>query len=75
MPESLFHDLAQRANATSQSQSDIIRTALEAYLHGDSQTTISAAASCTERAGCWTAMMQGAADLSTNPSHLEGFGE
>ena len=33
LPDPLFHDLAQRAKASASSQSEIIRSALAAYLH------------------------------------------
>ena len=72
LPDPLFHDLAQRAKTSASSQSEIIRTALSAYLQSD---TLPSSASCADRAQRWTGMMQGPADLSTNPKHLDGFGE
>ena len=72
LPDPLFHDLAQRAKTSAASQSDIIRTALAAYLQGDVKAPL---ASCADRAQRWTGIMQGPADLSTNPKHLDGFGE
>ena len=72
LPDPLFHDLAQRAKTSASSQSEIIRVALAAYLHSDARAP---AASCAERASRWTGMVQGPADLSTNPDHLRGFGE
>ena len=72
LPEPLFHDLAQRAKTSASSQSEIIRSALAAYLQRDAQPST---ASCADRAQRWTGIMQGPADLSTNPKHLDGFGE
>lgn len=72
LPDPLFHDLVQRATASASSQSEIIRSALTAYLQRDAQPTT---ASCADRAQRWTGMMKGPADLSTNPKHLAGFGE
>ena len=72
LPDPLFHDLAQRAKTSASSQSEIIRSALAAYLHSNAQPTT---ASCADRAQRWTGMMQGPTDLSTNPKHLDGFGE
>jgi Ribbon-helix-helix protein, copG family len=72
LPAPLFHDLAQRAKDSSSTQSEIIRSALAAYLHSDAQPST---ASCADRASRWIGMMQGPADLSTNAKHLEGFGE
>ena len=76
LPEPLFHDLAQRAKTSAATQSDIIRTALAAYLQRDAGGGAQgAAASCADRAQRWTGIMQGPADLSTHPKHLERFGE
>ena len=72
LPDPLFHDLAQRAKTSAASQSDIVRTALAAYLNSDAKAS---SASCADRAQRWTGIMQGPADLSTNPKHLDGFGE
>ena len=72
LPEPLFHDLAQRAKSSASSQSEVIRSALAAYLKSDGQA---ATASCAERAGRWVGMAQGPADLSTNAEHMQGFGK
>jgi predicted transcriptional regulator len=72
LPEPLFYDLAQRAKTSASSQSEIIRSALAAYLKRDAQPST---ASCADRAQRWIGIMQGPADLSTNPKHLKGFGE
>ena len=72
LPEPLFQDLAQRAKTSASSQSEIIRTALTAYLQRDAQLP---SASCADHAQRWTGIMQGPADLSTHPRHLDGFGE
>lgn len=72
LPDPLFHDLAQAALERASSQSEIIRTALTAYLRQDASPS---ASSCLDRASRWAGMMQGPADLSANPEHLRGFGE
>ena len=72
LPDPLFHDLAERARSGAISQSDIVRSALVAYLHGDPQSTT---ASCAQRASRWIGIMDGPEDLSTNPEHLIGFGQ
>lgn len=72
LPDPLFHDLAQAALSSASSQSEIIRTALTAYLKNGSAPI---AASCYERASRWAGMMDGPADLSTNPEYLRGLGE
>ena len=72
LPDPLFHDLAQRAKTSASSQSDIVRTALEAYLMSDLKAST---ASCCERASRWIGLVDGAEDLATNPDHLRGFGQ
>ena len=49
-----------------------MRSALTAYLKQDAKPST---ASCLDRASRWVGIMQGPADLSTNPDHLRGFGE
>lgn len=72
LPDPLFHDLAQRAKARAQSQSDIVRAALTAYLQADA---LQSRASCAERASRWIGTVDGPPDLATNPDHLQGFGQ
>ncbi len=72
LPDPLFHDLAQRAKTSASSQSEIIRSALTAYLQSDAQPST---ASCADRAKRWTGIIQGPVDLSSNRAHLDGFGE
>lgn len=72
LPDPLFHDLIQRAKSSASSQSDVIRSALAAYLKGDSQAQ---AASCADRASRWIGLGQGPSDLATNPEHMKGFGQ
>lgn len=72
IPDPMFHDLAELAKASASSQSEIIRSALAAYLQRDAQP---ATASCADRAQRWTGLMQGPKDLSTDPKHLDGFGQ
>jgi predicted transcriptional regulator len=72
LPDPLFHDLALRAKNSASSQSEIIRAALAAYLQREGATS---SASCADRARRWTGMLDGPADLSTNPAHLRDFGK
>ena len=72
LPDPLFHDLAQRAKSSASTQSEVIRTALAAYLRNDPQAST---ASSAERGSRWVGMDQGPEDLSTNPDHLRGFGQ
>ena len=72
LPEPLFHDLASRAKASATSQSDIIRSALTAYLRADAPAPT---ASCAQRASRWIGIVEGPEDLASNPEHLNGFGK
>jgi len=72
LPDPLFHDLVQRAQSSAASQSEIIRSALTAYLHSDHQAS---STTCAERATRWIGIAQGPEDLATNPEHLRGFGQ
>jgi Arc/MetJ-type ribon-helix-helix transcriptional regulator len=72
LPDPLFHDLAQSAKANSSTQSEIIRTALTAYLRSETQPST---ASCADRASRWIGLIEGPEDLSTNTKYLKGFGE
>lgn len=72
LPEPLFQDLVSRARRSATSQSEIVRSALAAYLSSDAQ---SQPASCAQRAGRWVGIVKGPKDLSTHPRHLDGFGK
>ena len=72
LPAPLFHDLAARAQASATSQSEVVRAALAAYLQADTALNT---ASCAQRASRWVGVVQGPTDLSTNPAHLNGFGQ
>jgi predicted transcriptional regulator len=71
LPDPLFERLAERASARAVSQSEIVRAALVAYLANNKEQPQSAAA----QAKRWAGLGEGAADLSTNPGHLKGFGQ
>lgn len=72
LPEPLFHDLVQRAKSSATSQSEVMRAALAAYLSSNAPAST---ASCADRASRWVGLMDGPADLSSNPERLKGFGE
>lgn len=72
LPEPLLEDLARRARSGAASQSEIVRKALAAYLQSEPAPQ---PASCAERAARWAGMVEGPADLSTDPRHLRGFGK
>ncbi len=74
LPEPLFHDLVQRAHDSAASQSEVVRQALQAYLHTEAGQRGSTA-SCASRASRWAGLVSGSSDLSSNHEHLEGFGQ
>lgn len=71
LPSPMFEDLARRAQQLSASQSDIVRTALAAYLDQEQAPSHSAA----QMASRWVGIGEGAKDLASNPKHLKGFGQ
>ena len=72
LPDALHHALVQKAKSTARRQSDIVRLALDAYLKNDAQNQ---PGSCAAQAARWAGMVDGPADLSTNPGHMAGFGQ
>lgn len=65
--------MRDRAARAGLSQSQVVREALEVYLaRGDGQRSAYELARDLGLIGC---VRRGARDLSTNPKHLEGFGE
>jgi hypothetical protein len=73
LDEQLEQRLAEEAQASGQSESELVREALEAYFRGRPRLV-----NCLELArrhklvGCGKALPP---DLSTNRSHFEGFGK
>lgn len=72
LPDALHHALVQRAKSSARRQSDIVRLALDAYLKNEPQDQ---PGSCAVQAARWAGMLDGPADLSTNPEHMAGFGQ
>ncbi len=72
IPEDLGKQLKKRADLKGQSESEIVREALENYLQGRSGESTYDIAKRLGIIGC----AKGApADLSTNPKYFEGFGK
>ena len=69
LPEGLAAWLSRRARELGRSQSDLIREALQRVSAGAS------GASCHDVFADVCGVIDGPADLSTNPKHLAGFGE
>jgi predicted transcriptional regulator len=72
LPDPLFFDLMAQVKATAQTQTDIIREAISDYLKSRAQPTKISAAEAGAR---WKGIGRGPSDLSTNPKHMEGFGQ
>lgn len=73
LPDSLHAELQRAAKCGRRSKSDVMRTALEQYLHGE--RTAALPGSLLERAGKLIGCLKGPGDLSYNKKHMEGFGQ
>lgn len=72
LPAPLHQELETAARRKGRSKSEVLRTALEQYLHGSQSAR---ADSFLEKAADVIGSVSGPRDLSTNPKHLKGFGE
>ena len=73
--ESLDTRLEDYTKSANVSASDVIRNALEAYLESRTQKAEETIADRLERTGLLGRFPTDVPDLSTNPKHMEGFGE
>jgi len=73
IPEALAKRLRRRSRHDGQSESELVREALETYLGADSASR--SAYQRAEAAGLIGIVKEAPADLSTNPEHFEGFGQ
>jgi predicted DNA-binding protein len=73
LPGSLSVRLDRAAKHLGQSKSEIVRAALEQFLNGDH--AVPRPMSALELAGDAVGRCEGPRDLSTNPKHLQGYGE
>ena len=69
LPESLATWLSRRASELGRPQSDLVREALQRSRAG------TGGASCHDLFADVCGVIEGPRDLSTNPRHLNGFGE
>lgn len=72
VPDGLHTKLERTARQQGQSKSDVVRSALEQFLNGERRA---APVSFLEAAGDLIGCVEGPGDLSTNPKHLEGYGQ
>ena len=72
LPVPLHRELETTAQRKGRSKSEVLRTALEQYLHGGQSAGVD---SFLEKAADVIGSVSGPRDLSTNPKHLKGFGE
>jgi hypothetical protein len=69
LPSPLAAWLTRQANERQQSQSELVREALEQHRKGNSKP------SCHDLLEDLCGSVKGPRDLSTNPKYLEGFGK
>ena len=72
LPEELAAQLARGAQSRGKSKSEFIREAIAYYVYNGAEK---AEVSCFELASDLAGSFAGPADLSTNPKHLDGFGQ
>jgi predicted DNA-binding protein len=73
VPQTLGEKLRNRSRAKGQTESELVREALESYL--GQQPDKRAAYELAEEAGVIGCAKRAPKDLSTNPRHFEGFGK
>lgn len=72
IPETLGHRLSTRSRMKGQTESELVREALENYLRQSKEQR--SAHELAQEAGLIGIVKHAPKDLSTNPSHFEGFG-
>lgn len=72
IPQKLGRQLKKRADLKGQTESEVVREALESYLK---QNSGQSAYDIAKRLGIIGSLKGGPKDLSTNPKYFEGFGE
>jgi hypothetical protein len=76
LPARLSARLERAAKKRGQSKSEIVRAALEQFLNGAPAAPSAARPmSVLDLAGDLVGCVEGPGDLTTNPKHMEGFGE
>ena len=75
LPESLVEWLEAEAALTKQSRSELVREALMAKRSGGVASTEPKPLNMADALDALGGTFRGPKDLSTNPKHLEGFGE
>lgn len=72
IPQKLEKQLKKRADLKGQTESEVVREALESYLQ---QNSGQSAYDIAKRLGVIGSFKGGPKDLSTNPKYFEGFGK
>jgi len=67
--------LDRAARKRKRSKSELVRAALEQFLNREPRHKPKRALSALELAGDLVGCVTGSGDLSTNPKHMEGYGE
>lgn len=71
LPAALHAKLTRTARQRGQTQSELLRTALEEFLNGHRARSVTVA----DLAGDLLGTAEGAQDLSTNTCYLDGYGK
>lgn len=72
LPDDLLARLDRLSQDRGEAKSDVIRTALEAFLTNDQPAT---GISCADLAGDLIGSVEGPSDLATNPKYMKGYGQ
>ncbi len=72
LPEELLARIQEAAVKSGETRSAVMREALRKYFDGEKNHEV---ISCLDLAGDLAGSLEGPFDLSTNPSHLNGYGE
>ncbi|VGO18455.1 ribbon-helix-helix domain-containing protein [Pontiella sulfatireligans] len=73
IPETMAAELASEAKEHSVSKSEVVRSALDEYLHNPERKKEPSAYDVAKALGVIGCIKDGPEDLSTNPKHMEGF--
>lgn len=75
IPDALQARLAAACRSRGVSQSSLLREALEAHLSDAQGRNGAKAPSCYDLVADLAGSLEGPSDLSTNPRHMDGFGQ
>jgi predicted transcriptional regulator len=74
LPDPLFNQLISRAKANAMSQTELVREAIAMYLASPSKPK-DLHVTAYQAGKKWIDQFEGPSDLSSNPIHMQGFGQ